>query len=171
MTDPMKSLKLQFAIGLWLALVLAFPATADIYSWTDENGVVRYSDHEPLKTYDDLTVVNSIPHDPEADRSREEMDRKEGEALQQDIDAEDAETGSQFKEKTQQNENKPPTREERIEAEKTRLKNKIAEINKKPLSAYGSRNNKRRELTIYIYKLEELEKNPDAYFEKSKDPE
>jgi len=41
--------KLEFAVGLFCAVLLALPALAeeDYYTWIDENGVVNYSERNP----------------------------------------------------------------------------------------------------------------------------
>ena len=54
--------------------------------------------------------------------------------------------------------------EERIEAEKERLENKIAELEEQPLEYFGSQKNKRTRIGFYKYRLETLEQDPDKYF-------
>jgi hypothetical protein len=58
--------------------------------------------------------------------------------------------------------------EERLAAEKEMLKNKIAELEAKPLSYYGSQKNKRTRVGFYKYRLETLLTDPHKYFS---DPE
>ncbi len=50
-------------------------ASADIYSWTDENGVRYFTNHEPPKHAKLLIRSPEIPHDEEAHRERLEEDR------------------------------------------------------------------------------------------------
>ena len=54
--------------------------------------------------------------------------------------------------------------EERIEAEKERLENKIAELEEQPLEYFGSQKNKRTRIGFYKYRLETLEQDPEKYF-------
>ena len=54
--------------------------------------------------------------------------------------------------------------EERIEAEKERLEDKIAELEEQPLDYFGSQKNKRTRIGFYKYRLETLEKDPEKYF-------
>ena len=54
--------------------------------------------------------------------------------------------------------------EERIEAEKDMLENKIADLEEKPLDYFGSQKNKRTRVGFYKYRLELLLKDPEKYF-------
>ena len=54
--------------------------------------------------------------------------------------------------------------EERIEAEKDMLENKIADLEEKPLDYFGSQKNKRTRIGFYKYRLEILENDPERYF-------
>lgn len=49
-------------------MTAGLPAFADIYSWTDENGVRHYSDTLP-EDAGMVTVTPEIPHDSEADQN------------------------------------------------------------------------------------------------------
>ncbi len=50
-------------------------ASADIYSWTDENGVRYFTNHKPPKHAELLIKSPEIPHDEEAHQQRLEEDR------------------------------------------------------------------------------------------------
>ena len=54
--------------------------------------------------------------------------------------------------------------QERIEAEKEMLENKIAELEEQPLEYFGSQKNKRTRIGFYKYRLETLEQDPEKYF-------
>ena len=49
-------------------MAAGLPVFADIYSWTDENGVRHFSDTLPREA-DMVSVTPEIPHDSEADQS------------------------------------------------------------------------------------------------------
>ena len=55
----------------------ALTARADIYSWTDENGVNHFTNYAPPKHAKLLMKTPEIPYDEEADNQRREMDRLE----------------------------------------------------------------------------------------------
>ena len=50
-------------------------ASADIYAWTDENGVKYFTNQAPPKQATLFMKTPEIPHDEEADNQRREMDR------------------------------------------------------------------------------------------------
>ena len=66
---PMKKpgLIISLSCGLLFGLLAAaLPARADIYSWTDEDGVRHFSDRPPQNSHN-VAVAPEIPLDPEAD--------------------------------------------------------------------------------------------------------
>ena len=52
-------------------------ASADIYAWTDENGVKYFTNHAPPEQATLFMKTREIPYDEEADNQRREMDRLE----------------------------------------------------------------------------------------------
>ena len=54
---------------------VALTARADIYSWTDENGVNHFTNYAPPKQAKLLMKTPEIPYDEEADNQRRENDR------------------------------------------------------------------------------------------------
>lgn len=58
-------------------------------------------------------------------------------------------------------------RETLIEAERRRLLEAIEDLEKAPLNKFGSQKNKQRQVGYYKYRLEEIESDPDTYFEYS----
>jgi len=60
-----------------LAGLAGSPASADIYSWTDENGVKYFTNYAPPKQATLFMKTPEIPYDEKADVERSEMDRME----------------------------------------------------------------------------------------------
>ena len=156
------------------ATILAFSLTVlgvthskaeEVYSWTDENGVKHFSDTPPPETKGAKPVFKEFKYDEAADRQRTESDEK---AIQEDITEINQEYAAAEKEKQRQAEEaeakKPPTMEERIEDERTKLNLKIAELESLPLDHFGSQQNKIRSIGYYKYRLADLEKDPEKYF-------
>jgi len=52
-----------------------------------------------------------------------------------------------------------------IEAERRRLLEAIEDLEKAPLSKFGSQQNKQRQVGYYKYRLEAIEDDPETYFE------
>lgn len=73
----MKRLKIMILAVLGLAGFAALEAKADIYSWTDENGVRYFTNYAPPKQAKLLMKTPEIAYDEEADLQRRENDRLE----------------------------------------------------------------------------------------------
>jgi hypothetical protein len=63
--------------AFWFAGLAVSTAGADIYAWTDENGVKYFTNHAPPEQATLFMKTREIPHDEEADKQRSEMDRLE----------------------------------------------------------------------------------------------
>jgi hypothetical protein len=146
-------------------LGVANPNAREVYTWTDENGVKHFSDTPPAEAEGAKPVFKEYQYDEAADRQRTESDEK---AIQKDITEINQEYEAAQQEKKQREEeaeaNQPPTLEERVEDERTRLKLKISELESLPLDHFGSQQNKIRSIGYYKYRLEDLEKDPEKYF-------
>ena len=73
----MKPFKLMILAALWLAGFAAVEADADIYSWTDENGVRYFTNYAPPKHAQLIMKTPEIAYDEEADLQRRESDALE----------------------------------------------------------------------------------------------
>jgi hypothetical protein len=75
----MKRLNIMMLVALvvWVYGFVALTAHADIYSWTDENGVNHFTNYAPPKQAKLLIKTPEIPYDEEADNERRENDRLE----------------------------------------------------------------------------------------------
>jgi len=75
----MKRLNIMILVMLavWVYGFVALTVRADIYSWTDENGVNHFTNYAPPKQAKLLMKTPEIPFDEEADNQRRENDRLE----------------------------------------------------------------------------------------------
>jgi hypothetical protein len=73
----MKWFKLMLLTALGLAGFFAVEARADIYSWTDENGVRYFTNYAPPKQAKLLMKTPEIPYDAQADEQRRANDELE----------------------------------------------------------------------------------------------
>lgn len=145
---------------LWVAA-----ANADVYSWTDENGVKAYGNWPPDNATNVKLVFKEAPHDANADQQRTETENKDVTDLIRELDQEETQQKAQERNRAAEAaQNQQPTQQERVAAEKERLEAKIAELEEKPLSYFGSQKNKRVRIGYYRYRLETLMQNPDKYF-------
>ena len=155
---------LTIILAILFILLCSASLNAEIYSWTDENGVKHYSNTPPDK--DNATVdFKEYKHDQKADSRRSKDENKVLESLIKDMERTDRQEKEAAKKRAAEAEkNRPPTKEERIEAERKRLTDKITELREMPLEYFGSFDNKRNRIGFYKYRLEALEQDPDEYF-------
>jgi len=73
----MKRLNITILVlmAVWIYGFVALTARADIYSWTDENGVNHFTNYAPPKQAKLLIKTPEIRYDEEADNQRRENDR------------------------------------------------------------------------------------------------
>jgi hypothetical protein len=79
---------------LLFLILLAHPATADLYQWTDENGVRHFSNVPPPDGVEKSILAEEIPYDPETDdirRTREDAMLQERESAETERRLEEAE--------------------------------------------------------------------------------
>ena len=155
-------LSLLFLMGI---LLWVPAANADIYSWTDENGVKNFGNQPPENATDVKVIFKEKPHDAAADQQRHDEQNREMTELLRNLEEEEARRAAEEREKAAEAQrNREPTQQERVETEKNRLENKIAELEAKPLDYFGSQKNKRVRIGFYRYRLEALMQDPEKYF-------
>ena len=140
-------------------------STAEVYTWTDENGVRHFSDQPPPDARGAKPAFPAYEYDEAADRQRTQTDKKELQKVVKNIE-EDYEKQQQ-EEKQRQEEaaaNQPTSMEDKVAAERDRLLKKIDELESYPLDYFGSQRNKILTIGYYRYRLEDLGKDPEKYF-------
>jgi Skp family chaperone for outer membrane proteins len=153
---------LIFLIGI---LVWVPASNADIYSWTDENGVKHFGNQPPENAADAKVVFKEKPHDAAADQQRADTQNRELTELIRQLDEEEQRQAAEARKNAAEAERtRAPSMQERVAAERERLENKIAELEEKPLSYFGSQKNKRVRIGYYRYRLEDLMQDPEKYF-------
>ena len=147
-------------VGMAAALTLAAHAvTADtIYTWTDENGVKRYSNSQPPEDAGQVNTIEGVQYDDAGgDANRQAYDRMVKEAAQ--------EADRQFKQQEQEKAQRAEAQKQkeakaealRIAEERNRLLKQIEEIKNRgysPTFTKGMQDNLIREVQEKIDKLE-----------------
>ena len=159
----MKSLiSIIFLLGI---LVWVPASNADVYSWTDENGIKHFGNQPPDNAANVKILFKEEPYDAAADEQRTEAQNQELTELIRDLEEEEQRQAAEARKRAAEAErNREPTQEERIAAERERLEAKIADLEEKPLDYFGSQKNKRVRIGYYRYRLETLNTDPDKYF-------
>ena len=158
----------RFPIVLATAIVFIFTFAsqpeANIYSWTDSNGVKHFSNSPPPSEENaSIDVDREIAYDSEADEERWELDKKEWEDLKQNL--EESEQQIIQEKYSSENAEGPQSMAEKIKNEKYRLELEIIRLEKKPAISFGyDMDGKRASIAFYRSRLKELETNPEKYF-------
>ena len=157
----------KFSLALAAAIVfiitLALQSEANIYSWTDSNGVKHFSNSPPSDENKSIDVHREIAYDRDADEARWELDRKEWKALKQKLE----ETENQIIKERYSEEITADSQgmAERIKNEKFRLELEISRLEKKPANSFAYElDGKRAAIAFYKSRLKELETDPKRYF-------
>jgi hypothetical protein len=157
-----------FPLALAAAIVFIFTFAsqpeANIYSWTDSNGVKHFSNSPPPSEENaSIDVDREIAYDSEADEERWELDKKEWEDLKQNL--EESEQQIIQEKYSSENAEDPQSMAEKIKNEKYRLELEIIRLEKKPAISFGyDMDGKRASIAFYRSRLKELETNPEKYF-------
>ena len=154
---------------LYMVLISTFllfsDLPAEVYQWTDENGVKHFTDEPPENVKEPVEVSTEKPYDEEADKQRTQADKEEMKTLVKEVDAEDEKDKKEAAAKAEETaKNQPESDSDKIARERERLENKIEELEQMPLDYFGSQKNKRTRVGYYRYRLEELDQDPKKYF-------
>jgi hypothetical protein len=132
---------------------------AEIYSWTDENGVKHYSHTPPPDRSVPVKTAPEIQPGPTTDQEIEKINEENIDAILEELEKEE-QASTPKPTKTQ----KPPSRQERIAAEEEKLEEKIAWLEQLPPEAYTNTRSKQAIIGRYQYRMQQLMSNPDEYF-------
>lgn len=151
-----------------LILLVTVNLQADIYMWTDQDGVKRYSDTPPDETAEKVTVSQEVVSKPVEEKTADMEDAELKRAVQElEPATKAAETESKPEQQQVRAEKKtaaPTDLERRIQAEKERLQSEIDRIEQLAVGPSLSIALKQAMLKEYKDKLEALEKSPETYF-------
>jgi hypothetical protein len=134
---------------------------AEIYFWTDQNGTRHYSDTPPADRSVTIKTAPEIQPDPTAEGKIEKINEENIDAILEAFEKEE-QAAAPKPAKT----NKPPSRQERIQAEKESLEDKIQYVEGLPPRAFANSRSRQAIIGRYQYRMQELLSNPDEYFKK-----
>ena len=162
--NGMKSIAAAFIL-LLSALTVSW-VQAEIYSWTDENGVKHFSHTPPTERSIPVKTAPEITSDPTTDQQLEKINETNVEAILKELETENNEQAKQASASPPKPAapQKPPTRQERIDAQAEKLQEKIAWLEQLPPEAYTNMRSKQAIIGRYQYRLQQLRSHPDAYF-------
>jgi hypothetical protein len=143
------------------ACLTASGLEAEIYSWTDENGVKHYSHTPPADGATQIKTAREIPPSPEVSQSREKIDEENFEAILEEQDKANKSSAP-----THSTTQQKPSRQERIQIEQEKLEEKLAYLENLPADAFANSRSRNVIIGQHRYRLQQLLSNPDSYFDK-----
>jgi len=140
--------------------------SADIYRWTDKQGVVHFGNSAPSDAQDVKVVSKEISSGPAGGTPAPGLDAKGTESILHELEDDlQREREARNKQAEEIKRNAPPPRAEVIAREKERLETKILELDQKPIEFYGgSPKIKASRMAYYESRLKALNADPDNYF-------
>ena len=148
---------------------LSFQAHAgNIYSWTDENGVKRYSNTQPGEGAGDIEVVDEAPGDPRHSDKNRERKKLINDLKTHNKAAEEERRAEKKKQDAKKAEERAQARKEmdpKIQAEKNRLLEEIKMYENRAIGPTFSLALKNPLIKKLKDKLALLEASPEKYFE------
>ena len=142
-----------------ISALISSGVQAEIYSWTDENGVKHFSHTPPPERSIPVESAPEIKSDTTEYEIQEIIKENNIDAIIKQMDK--ADTASPPKATAS---NKPPSRQERINSEAEKLQEKIAWLEQLPPEAYTNMRSKQAIIGRYQYRLKQLQSDPDVYF-------
>jgi hypothetical protein len=134
---------------------------AEIYSWTDQNGVKHYSHTPAPEGTAQIKTTREISTSPEPAQADKKIDEENIEAILDELDKENktaAPKPSSSKLKL--------SRQERIQNEQTILEEKLAYLENLPADAFANSRSRNVIIGQYQYRLQQLMSDPDSYYNK-----
>lgn len=157
------------AISLLVVMLSVCPSLAaeKIYTWTDKNGVKRFSDQPPVGTeYEILTIA---PDNPEVGgvrgSSRPDYDHMMESIRQEKLQNEQERARAEADRADEKKANAETLKKERIEAERKSLQEKIDDLKKRPTGRAFSQNVKNARIGEIEKQIDKLKNSPDEYFQ------
>ena len=143
------------------ACLTAFGIEAEIYFWTDENGVKHYSNTPPADRAAQVKTAREIRPSQEVFQNKEKIDEENFEAILEEQDK-----ASKSSAPTASTTQQKPSRQERIQIEQEKLEEKLAYLENLPPDAFANSRSRNVVIGQYQYRLQQLQSDPDSYFDK-----
>jgi hypothetical protein len=157
-------------IYVLIAVFWISPCFADettIYTWTDNNGVKRFSDHPPenVKHYETIVVPPEESEGAEpSNENRHEYDQMIESIRQEKQQAERERIQAEADRTAGERRDADTRKKERIEAERRQLQDKIDALKKRPTGRTYSQSLKNARIEEIEKQLDKLKNSPDEYF-------
>ncbi|GAB6904644.1 exported hypothetical protein [Desulfosarcina cetonica] len=153
------------AVVAWMALWCGAVMAGSVYTWTDADGVKRFSDSPPPEDAKDVQTIDEIPNNPQAEKQqRQDYNRMVDKASQ----AADRQLKEEAEKKAMEAEKEADRRkaelDSRVVAEREKLQKEIDAIKGRALGPTFSPGQKAAMIEKVQKKIDSLERDPKGYF-------
>lgn len=158
------------AIFVSFVMLLVCPCLADesIYTWTDKNGIKRFSDRLPVevKHYDTIRIpADGAEYGEQAEGSRQEYDRMIKDIRQETQQIKQEHIQGEADRAAEKKRDADASQKERVEAERKQLQEKVDTLKKRPTGRTYSQSLKNAQIKEIEKQLDKLKNSPDEYFQ------
>ncbi len=161
----LKIIQVTAAMAIIVVVMQASQLNANIYSWTDANGIKHFSNVPPPPSIDtSIDVRQEFAYDRDADEERWELDQQDWETIKQNLNK--AEVQNLQENIGNEINNDSKSLKDKVEQEKYRLTLEISRLEKLPANSFEKGlDGKRASIAFYESRLLELKSNPERYFD------
>lgn len=143
------------------AILTASGVQAEIYSWTDENGVKHYSHTPPPEGTAQVKTSGEISGSPQAAQADRKINEENIEAILEELEKENEAEASKSRPSKH-----TLSRQERIQNEQKILEEKLAYLENLPGEAFANSRSRNVIIGQYQYRLQQLMSDPNSYYDK-----
>ena len=157
------------AISVFVVMFWVCPCLAgeNIYTWTDKNGVKRFSDRQPedVKHYDTIRISpDQSEFGASAGDSRPEYDQMIENVRQEKQQTEQERIQAGANRVSEEKRDAGARKKERIEAERRQLQEKVDDLKKRPTGRTYNQSLKNAQIGEIEKQLDKLKNSPAEYF-------
>jgi len=134
---------------------------AEIYSWTDENGIKHYSHTPPPEGTVKIKTTREVSTGPEVVQADRKINEENIDAVLDELDKENKTAAPKPRSSKQK-----LSRQERIQNEQKVLEEKLAYLESLPGEAFANSRSRSVIIGQYEYRLQQLMSDPDSYYDK-----
>jgi hypothetical protein len=156
-------IRLMFIFAVILLGVWSMEVRAEIYSWTDQNGIKHFSNMAPEGIADPNIEYREYHYDPSTDRQKMLLKSTEWELLVRRLDEEHRRDLAEIR---QDPEWQQASLDKKFTEEQDRLTDLLAEVEEQPVRDFFSYDHKRATVAYYRHLQTLLVESPEAYFTK-----
>lgn len=149
------------------SLVFGMAVAGTIYTWTDADGVKRYSNSQPPEYARDVQTIEEVDTSQQGDDlQRQEFDRMAEEAGKEADRHFEEQAEKKAQEAEADRQQQLEDQNQRIEEELSKLQKEIDDLKGRGLGPTFSAGMRDNQINLVQKKIDLLESDPDAYFKK-----